>query len=41
LLSAPAQSDTSEPDRLFDTVRAAHGPGPMDDDFSLIILTFA
>lgn len=40
LLRAPAQLGVSEPDRLFDAIRVARGPSPLDDDLSLIALAF-
>lgn len=35
-----ASTGAPEPERLYHTVRAAARPGPLDDDFSLIALTF-
>jgi phosphoserine phosphatase RsbU/P len=34
--SAPAESGGSDLDRLFARVRDLHGPGPLDDDFSIV-----
>jgi serine phosphatase RsbU (regulator of sigma subunit) len=38
LLAQPVTGDESELDRLLDTVRAEHGPGPLEDDFSIVKL---
>jgi serine phosphatase RsbU (regulator of sigma subunit) len=37
----PAIPGLSEPQRLFQAVRAASRPGPLDDDFSVMFITFA
>ncbi len=36
LLAAPPPSGASELDRLFEHVKALHGAGPLDDDFSIM-----
>jgi serine phosphatase RsbU (regulator of sigma subunit) len=38
LLARPPADDESELDRLLGTVRAEHGPGPLEDDFSIVKL---
>lgn len=38
VLGAPVAAGESELDRLLDFVRAVHGPGPLEDDFSIIKL---
>jgi sigma-B regulation protein RsbU (phosphoserine phosphatase) len=40
LLLAPALPGTPEPERLHRAVKEATGPGPLDDDFSLMVVTF-
>ena len=37
---APSVPGTSEPERLYQTVRAHARPGLFDDDFSLVVFTF-
>jgi serine phosphatase RsbU (regulator of sigma subunit) len=39
-LMEPAVPGMTEPKRVYQKVRAAAKPGPLDDDFSLIALTF-
>jgi hypothetical protein len=31
----------SEPQRLYEAVRAATGPGPLEDDFSVLVVRFS
>ncbi len=38
VLGAPVAAGESELDRLLDFVRGVHGPGPLEDDFSIIKL---
>jgi serine phosphatase RsbU (regulator of sigma subunit) len=40
LLMAPAVAGTTEPNRLYQAVKHAAKPGPLEDDFSLVALTF-
>ena len=40
LLLEPAVPGKSESDRLYEAVRQAAAPGPLDDDASLMVLTF-
>ncbi len=40
LMLAPAVPGTTEPRRLYQAVKQASRPGPLDDDFSLVALTF-
>jgi serine phosphatase RsbU (regulator of sigma subunit) len=40
LLLEPALPGTSESERLYQAVRRATGPGPLEDDASLMVLTF-
>jgi sigma-B regulation protein RsbU (phosphoserine phosphatase) len=40
LLTAPAEPGTSDVDRVHRAVIAAAKPGPLDDDFSLMIVRF-
>ena len=40
LLRAPMVPGMAEPRRLFDAVCDAAGPGPLDDDFAAVVLTF-
>jgi hypothetical protein len=37
---APSVPGTTEPDRLYQTVKAHARPGLLDDDFSLVVFTF-
>ncbi len=39
-LLEPALPGVAESDRLYQRVKAVTGPGPLDDDFSLMVLTF-
>ena len=39
-LVEPALPDRPEAERLYRAVRLAAGPGPLEDDFSLMVLTF-
>jgi serine phosphatase RsbU (regulator of sigma subunit) len=39
-LVAPPDAKTTEPDRIYGIVRAAAKPGLLDDDFSLVTVTF-
>ncbi len=41
IICAPAIAGMPEPQRLFRAVRAAARPGPLDDDFSVLLVTFA
>jgi serine phosphatase RsbU (regulator of sigma subunit) len=41
LLSQPAVEGRSEPQRLYQTVRNTARPGPLDDDFSYLVIKFA
>ncbi len=40
LLSAQPPADSSEPARLYAAVREVARPGPLDDDFSMLTVTF-
>jgi serine phosphatase RsbU (regulator of sigma subunit) len=40
LLTEPAVPDEPDADRVYQAVRQAAAPGPLEDDFSLIALTF-
>ena len=40
VLAAPPEPGLTEPQRIYDAVRAATRPGPLDDDFSLVVLSF-
>ena len=40
LLTAPAVPGVSEPDRVYRTVKQAAASGPLEDDFSLLAITF-
>ena len=40
LLLEPTVADTPESSRLYQAVRRVTGPGPLDDDASLLVLTF-
>jgi serine phosphatase RsbU (regulator of sigma subunit) len=40
LLTAPTVSGVTEPNRIYQAVKQAAKPGPLDDDFSLVALTF-
>jgi serine phosphatase RsbU (regulator of sigma subunit) len=40
MLLEPAAAGLSESDRLYQAVKKATGPGPLEDDFSLMVLTF-
>ena len=40
LLLEPAIPGTPEAERLYQAVREAAGPGPLEDDFSLMVVTF-
>jgi sigma-B regulation protein RsbU (phosphoserine phosphatase) len=40
LLLEPPLPGTPEPERLYQAVRQAARPGPFDDDFSLMVVTF-
>ncbi|MDE8349716.1 MAG: SpoIIE family protein phosphatase [Acidocella sp.] len=40
ILMQPAIPGMDEPQRLFKAVRAASRPGPLDDDFSVMMVTF-
>jgi serine phosphatase RsbU (regulator of sigma subunit) len=39
-LLEPTMAGVSESERLFQAVKRVTGPGPLDDDFSLMVLTF-
>jgi hypothetical protein len=40
LLIEPAVPGLAEPDRVYQLVKQAAAPGPLEDDFSLMALTF-
>jgi hypothetical protein len=40
LLIEPAVPGLAEPDRVYQLVKQAAAPGPLEDDFSLMTLTF-
>lgn len=40
LIAGPAEPGPMEPRRIWDAVRAAVRPGPLDDDFSVLVVTF-
>ncbi len=40
LLTEPAIAGTTEADRVYQSVKQAAAPGPFEDDFSLVVLTF-
>jgi sigma-B regulation protein RsbU (phosphoserine phosphatase) len=40
LLLKPSSAGTSEADRVYQLVRHAARPGPLDDDFSLMVISF-
>ncbi len=40
ILLQPSQAGVEEPLRLYNAVRAAARPGPLDDDFSVMMVTF-
>jgi serine phosphatase RsbU (regulator of sigma subunit) len=40
LLLSPVSKGLSEPQRLYEAVRAVARPGPLDDDFSALVVTF-
>lgn len=40
LLTAPSVPGTTEPERVYQAIRQVAKPGPLDDDFSLMALTF-
>jgi serine phosphatase RsbU (regulator of sigma subunit) len=40
LLQEPAIKGIPEPQRLYQAVREASKPGPLDDDFSVLMVTF-
>jgi serine phosphatase RsbU (regulator of sigma subunit) len=40
LIQQPSQASIEESQRLYRAVRAAARPGPFDDDFSLVVVTF-
>ena len=41
LLSAPSDDGAPEPERLLQAVRRAAGPGPLEDDCSIVVATFS
>jgi len=41
VMMQPAIAGVSEPQRFYKAVRAASRPGPLDDDFSVMQITFA
>ena len=41
LLHQPAVEGRSEPQRIYQTVRNTARPGPLDDDFSYLVMKFA
>jgi serine phosphatase RsbU (regulator of sigma subunit) len=41
LLVEATRDDIPESQRIYEAVRAAAAPGPLDDDFTLIVVTFA
>jgi sigma-B regulation protein RsbU (phosphoserine phosphatase) len=40
LLTAPSVPGTTEPERVYQVIRQVAKAGPLDDDFSLMALTF-
>ena len=40
LLLEPAAPGTPEAERIYRSVKQVAGPGPLDDDFSLMVITF-
>ena len=40
LLTEPAVPGVTDPDRVYQAVKQAAAPGPLEDDFSLMALTF-
>jgi sigma-B regulation protein RsbU (phosphoserine phosphatase) len=40
LLIEPAVPGVTEPDRVYQAVKQVAAPGPLEDDFSLMALTF-
>ncbi len=40
LLVAPMLPNAAEADRIYESVKQAAQPGPLDDDFSLLVVTF-
>jgi serine phosphatase RsbU (regulator of sigma subunit) len=40
LLKEPELAGVPEPQRLYQAVRAAAKPGPLDDDFSVLMVVF-
>jgi serine phosphatase RsbU (regulator of sigma subunit) len=40
LVRQPSQVNVTEPQRLYEMVREASRPGPLEDDFSLVVLSF-
>jgi serine phosphatase RsbU (regulator of sigma subunit) len=41
IMKGAEQPGVSEPQRLYQAVRAATGPGPLEDDFSVLVVRFA
>jgi len=41
LISEPCRNGVAESERLYRAVRSAARPGPLDDDFSLMVVTFS
>ena len=41
IIKSGAASDVGEAQRLYQSVRAAARPGPLDDDFSMLVLHFS
>jgi hypothetical protein len=40
LLTAPPVPGKTDPDRVYQSVRQVAAPGPLEDDFSLVAVTF-
>ncbi len=40
LLTEPTIAGTNEAERVYQPVKQAAAPGPFEDDFSLVVLTF-
>jgi hypothetical protein len=41
LLKEPSVEGRSEPQRLYQTIRAQARPGPLDDDFSYLVVKYS
>jgi hypothetical protein len=40
ILLAPTHAQSPEPERIYQTVTEAARPGPLEDDFSLLVVSF-